>query len=156
MRHEEILHSRPPQVPNMSLIWTAIVDIGSKDDLGETQVGHRFMVPILGGKFFAGPGVDGLNGIVLSGGADRQIVDDTGYKKLDALYEMKTDCGVILTVRNRVKIDEDSKQSYKCSVIEITAPLGRFDWMNRRVFIGTIDTAKPERDAVIIRGWGQI
>lgn len=155
MTPEEILAAKPPKTPDFALIWTAVVDIAPQEDLGQTPGGHRFMVPILGGKFFAGPGVEGLSGRVLPGGADRQLVDQHGFKTLDALYEMQTEDGAILTVRNRVRIDESAKPSpYKLSVIEVTAPVGRFEWMNRRVFVGTLDSARPDRDAVIIRGWG--
>lgn len=156
MSPEDIFASRPATAPELSLIWTAVVDIAPRKDLGESPDGHRYMVPILGGRFFAGPGIGEFSGIVLPGGADRQLVDRHGFKTLDALYEMQTDDGAILTVRNRVRIDEsDPDALYRASVIEVTAPLGRFAWMNRRVFVGTLETARPDRDAVIIRGWGR-
>ena len=152
---EDILNSRQPIAPGLSLIWTAIVDIEPRKDLGSSPKGHRYMVPITGGRFFAGPGIKGLSGRVLPGGADRQLVDQTGFKTLDALYEMETDSGDILTIRNRVKIDETlGPDPYKLSVIEATAPAGPLEWMNRRVFVGTLETARPDREAVIIRAWG--
>jgi hypothetical protein len=137
--------------PVLSLVWTGVVDIAAKQDLGLSPDGHRYIVPILGGTFAGGPGFDGLSGTVLPGGADRQLVDRHGFKTLDALYEMKTDDGAVLTIRNRVKIDEAA--GYRQSVIGVVAPSGRFDWMNRRIFLGTMATARPEREAVIIRGW---
>lgn len=156
MTPKEILALHPPIAPEFELIWTAIVDIAPREDLGETPEGHRFIVPILGGEFFAGHGVEGLSGIVLPGGADRQLVDRHGFKRLDALYEMKTEDGTILTIRNRVKIDETvPSDHYKVSSIQVIAPQGRFEWMNRRVFVGTLETARPAREAVIIRGWGK-
>ncbi len=104
---------------------------------------------------FSGPGIDGLSGVVLLGGADRQLVTSDGFKTLDALYEMQMDDGSVLTVHNRVRIDETvASDPYKLSVIDVTAPVGKLEWMNRRIFVGTLETAKPERDAVIIRGWG--
>lgn len=155
MTPQDIMASREPIEPCLSLIWTAVVDIAPREDLGETPDGHRYIVPILGGTFFAGPGVKGLSGRVLPGGADRQLVDRHGFKTLDALYEMQTEDGAILTIRNRVKIDENAKAGiYKLSVIDVTAPAGPHEWMNRRVFLGTLETARPDRDAVIIRGWG--
>lgn len=151
----DIIAKHPPKAPELSLIWTAIVDIAPREDWGPSPKGHRFAVPILGGKFFAGPGIEGLDGEVLAGGADRQLLICEGFKTLDALYEMRTDDGAVLTIRNRVKIDESvGPDPYKLSVIEVTAPEGPLDWMNRRVFIGTLETARPDRDAVIIRGWG--
>lgn len=156
MKTEDILAAHPPACPDLDLIWTAIVDIAPREDLGETPEGHRYIVPILGGEFFGGQGIEGLSGKVLAGGADRQLLDRHGFKRLDALYEMQTDDGTILTIRNRVKIDESaSPDPYRISVIEVTAPRGPLEWMNRRVFLGTLTSAKPDRDAVIIRGWGK-
>lgn len=155
MTPEELFATRQPNLPGFSLIWTAVVDIAPREDLGETPQGHRYIVPILGGRFFAGPGIDGLSGEVLQGGADRQLVDAHGFKTLDALYEMRTEAGDILTVHNRCMIDESVPDApYRLSVISVTAPVGPLDWMNRRVFVGTLETAKPDREAVIIRGWG--
>ncbi len=155
MTPEQILESKPPVAPQLSLIWTAVVDIAPREDWGTTPKGQRYVVPILGGKVFSGPGIDGLSGVVLPGGADRQLVTSDGFKTLDALYEMQMDDGSVLTVRNRVRIDETVvPDPYKMSVIDVTAPVGKLEWMNRRIFVGTLETAKPERDAVIIRGWG--
>ena len=155
METRDILAKHAAAAPELRLIWTAIVDIGKRMDLGQTPAGHRYMIPILGGEFIAGPGIEGLSGRVIPGGADRQLVDPYGFKRLDALYEMQTDDGAILTIRNRVRIDETKgADPYRLSVIDVTAPTGRFEWMNRRVFVGTLQPARPDREAVIIRGWG--
>ena len=155
MTPEQILETKTPVTPELALIWTAVVDIGPREDWGMTPKGQRYSIPILGGKVFAGPGIDGLSGVVLPGGADRQLVMSDGLKTLDALYEMQMDDGSVLTVHNRVRIDETvTPEPYKLSVIDVTAPVGKFEWMNRRVFVGTLETAKPDRDAVVIRGWG--
>lgn len=154
MTPEDIIARSPAMAPGLSLIWTAVVDVAPQEDWGQSPQGHRYVVPILGGKVFAGPGVEGLSGIVLPGGADRQLVTSEGFKTLDALYEMRTEEGAVLTVRNRVRIDTTMSPVYKLSVIDVTAPSGPLEWMSRRVFIGTLDSARPDRDAVIIRGWG--
>ena len=154
MTPEDLFATHQPHLPAFSLIWTAVVDIAPREDLGETPQGRRFIVPILGGRVFAGPGGEGLSGEVLPGGADRQLVDARGFKTLDALYEMRTQAGDILTVRNRCRIDESVPGApYEMSAISATAPVGPRDWMNRRVLVGTLETAKPDRDAVIVRGW---
>jgi len=112
MSPEDLFAGRTPHLPDFGLIWTAVVDIGPREDLGETPQGHRYIVPILGGRFFAGPGMDGLSGTVLPGGADRQLVDALGFKTLDALYEMHTHDGDILTIHNRCKIDESKGKRF--------------------------------------------
>lgn len=156
MKDTAELAQRAAIQPQLNLIWTAVVDIAPVEDLGVCPSGHRYMVPILGGDFFAGPGIEGLSGSILPGGADRQLVDHSGFKTLDAIYEMKTTDGSVLSIRNRVKVDLNSPEGpCRLSVISVTAPSGPLEWMNRRVFLGTLESARPERDAVIIRSWGQ-
>jgi len=112
------------------------------------------MVPILGGRFHAGPAGEGLDGVVLAGGADRQLLRSDGVKTLDAVYEMQVDDGTVLSIHNQVIVDEARvPDRYAMSVIQVTAPEGRFDWLNRRLVLGTLQSARPERLAVIIRAW---
>ena len=35
--------------------------------------------------------------------------------------------------------------------LEITAPEGRYGWLNDFVYVGTLDSLRPQRDAVVIR-----
>ncbi len=113
--------------------------------MGIGPLGERRIVPILGGTF-AGPNIAG---VVLAGGADRQLLRADGVLELDALYEMRTDDGTLLSVRNHVIID--SSAAYARSHVEITAPGGPYAWLNRRLFVGTLRTLLPERKAVCIR-----
>ncbi len=154
MTDEEILDANAPIEPFAQLIWTAVVDVDDRVDLGASLNGSRFMVPIIGGNFYSGPEIEGLSGKVLSGGADRQVLRLDGVKELDALYEMQCENGDIITVRNRVIVDEERKpERYAMSVIQVAAPVGKFDWLNRRLLIGTLQSARPERQAVIVRAW---
>jgi hypothetical protein len=133
--------------PSLEKIYTAEVEIGERRDLGAALGGHRYMIDILGGSF-EGPR---LRGRVLPGGADRQWLRPDGVKELDALYEMQTDDGAVLTVRNRVCIDEDAPGGrYVRSVVHITAPNGPHAWLSRRVLVGTVESLRPARDAVRI------
>ncbi len=154
MTHKEILAAIPPRVPKARLIWSAIVDVADRQDLGAGPLGHRYIVPILGGRFFGGDGFDELSGEVLPGGADRQLMRADGVKELDALYEMRTDGGDTLTIRNTVIVDEAQQpERYAMSVISVTAPKGKLDWLNRRLVLGTLQTARPQRQAVVVRAW---
>ncbi|MDZ7823051.1 MAG: DUF3237 domain-containing protein [Ahrensia sp.] len=151
---KDLLEKYAPRSPRMRLIWTAIVDVADRKDLGAGPRGHRYLVPILGGRFFAGPDVEGLQGIVMPGGADRQVLRTDGVKELDALYEMQTDSGAVITIRNRVVVDETRKpERYAMSVISASVETGPFDWLNRRLLIGTLQSARPDRQAVIVRAW---
>ncbi|MBO9464223.1 DUF3237 domain-containing protein [Tropicibacter sp. R15_0] len=154
MNDADLLTRFPPTNPTTRLLWTAIVDVGPRQDLGAGPAGQRFMVPILGGQFYAGPGCDSLQGQVLPGGADRQVLRPDGVKELDALYEMQASNGDVLTIRNRVIVDETREpERYAMSVISVSAPAGDLDWLNRRLILGSLQSARPERPAVIIRAW---
>ncbi|WP_293864651.1 DUF3237 domain-containing protein [uncultured Alsobacter sp.] len=135
------------------LLWQAIADIEPRMDLGEGPLGQRFMVPIKGGEFKGGPGIEGLDGEILPGGADRQLLRRDGVKELEAIYEMRTKAGIVLNIRNRVLVDDSRTPRYALSRIEVTAPLGPLDWLNRRLILGTLQPARPAREAVIIRAW---
>ena len=134
--------------PACKFAYEAIVDIAERQDLGASPLGARFIVPILGGSFEG----ERLRGQVLPGGADRQWLRPDGVKELDALYEMKTDDGCVITVRNRVLIDEGAPGGrYARSVVRLQANDPRYEWLGQRIFVGTLESLRPERMAVKIR-----
>ena len=136
------------RAPEAQFVYLAEVDIAERRSLGSSALGERFIVDILGGRF-EGPG---LRGRVLPGGADRQLLRPDGVKELRAVYEMQTDDGAVLTVDNRVVVDESVQpERYARSTLRIHAPAGAHDWLNRRVFVGTLASLKPQRSAVAIR-----
>lgn len=134
----------PFRTPRLEFVYEAIAEVTDAIDLGAGPLGERRMVPITGGSF-EGPR---LRGEVLAGGVDRQLVRADGVRLLDAFYEMRTDDGAILTIRNHVTSIPDQR---RFSYLEIIAPEGPYDWMNDRIFVGTLDSLRPERAAVAIR-----
>lgn len=135
----------PVQPPTTRLAWEAVVDIAPVIDMGDSPLGKRRMIPITGGSF-VGPR---LKGKVLPGGADRQLVRRDGVTLLNALYEMQTDDGAVVTILNRVTIDPTGP--YTRSMVEVTAPEGPHGWLNRRIFVGDLHPAPAGRKAVVIR-----
>lgn len=135
--------------PRAEFIYEAVAEIGPTIPLGVSPLGERRIVDILGGRF-AGPG---LSGKVRGGGADRQLLRADGMLELDALYEMETDDGAILTVNNRVLIDTRAQHATRFSKIAIQAPEGPYAWLNRLTIVGTLTSLKPEREAVLIRAF---
>ncbi len=134
-------------LPRTEPVYEAIVEVGERRDLGAGPLGHRYMIDILGGSF-DGPR---LRGKVLPGGADRQLWRQDGVRELDALYEMRTDDGAMITVHNRVLIEDlPNNGRYARSVVHLTAPAGPHEWLNRRVFVGTLTPLMPARQAVKI------
>lgn len=133
--------------PSITPAYVAIVDIDDRRSFGSNALGDRFFVGILGGQF-EGPR---LRGRVLAGGADRQWLRPDGVKELDALYEMQTHDGCIITVRNRVIIDDQAEGGrYARSVVQLQAADARYDWLNRRIFVGTLESLQPQKKAVKI------
>lgn len=134
--------------PICEFVYEAIIDIADVQNLGQSLQGQRFIVNILGGEF-NGPC---LKGKVLPGGADRQLLRPDGVKELDALYEIQTDDGTVITVHNQVVVDMPTQEHrYARSVVKFRAPAGQYEWLNRRVFVGNLESLKPSRNAVKIR-----
>ena len=140
----------PVDPPVASLVWQAAVLIGERRALGASPLGERFIVPILGGTVWgAGPHA-ALQGTVLPGGADRQLLRADGVKELDALYELQLDDGTVLTVRNRVTMDEQVQPRYARSVVQVSAPAGPWAWLNRRCLVGSLQSLRPQAQAVLV------
>ncbi|GAA3678650.1 hypothetical protein GCM10023081_16180 [Arthrobacter ginkgonis] len=138
----------PLVAPAAELAFEAVVDVGEMYDLGFGPLGHRRIVPILGGRF-QGPAI---TGVVLPGGADRQLLRADGIRLLEAVYELRTDDGAVLSVTNRVTVDGVvAEGGYARSVVDVVAPEGPHDWLNRRVLVGTLHPLAPARQAVLVR-----
>ena len=112
-----------PPVPGLQLLARFTVELARPLwDLGRTTgLGRRRIVPITGGRF-EGPE---LRGRVMPGGADRQLVRRDGAVNLDATYELQTDDGVVISVRNRVLSRQPKEpanaQRYAFSTLDIVA-----------------------------------
>ena len=74
----------------------AHVTLGPPQELGETPQGRRRIIPITGGRFSG----KRLNGRVLAGGADWQLIRADGVADLDARYTLETDDGALIYVTN--------------------------------------------------------
>ena len=145
-RAEGPLSDVPVVLPRAEFVYEALVDLDPLIALGHGPLGERRMVPIRGGVF-AGPRI---KGIVMPGGADRQLVRADGARLLNALYELKTDDGAVITVQNRVLLTKREDGSpYGFSHIELTAPEGPHGWLNNLVFVGTLHSLAPSPRVLI-------
>jgi hypothetical protein len=141
------LSDLPMTLPQTEFVYEAVVTLQDKIEIGPSPLGDRRIINITGGEF-AGPRIKGK---VLPGGADRQLLRKDGVRNLDALYEMQTDDGAVITVHNKVLIDtQPDGTRYAFSHIDITAPDGPHEWLNRRAFVGTLHSLSPKL-AVLIR-----
>lgn len=151
-------HALAARVPPIDvqgwLVWHAVIDVADKQSWGVGPRGERWCVPILGGQFWGASGFEAFHGEVCAGGADRQTLRPDGVKELDALYEMRTHDGVVITVQNQVLIDDSVQpERYARSCIRVLAPEGPYAWLNRRLLVGTLQSLRPDRQAVLVRGY---
>ena len=69
---------------------------------------------------------------------------------LNALYELQTEDGAIITVNNRVLLDKRADGTpLPFSSLDITAPEGPHDWLNHLVFVGTLHSMAPKPKVLI-------
>lgn len=77
-----------PVVPTLEPAFEVEVHLARPDDMGSTRVGRRRIVPIVGGT------VRGeLDGEILPGGADWQVIRDDGAIEIDCRYSARTRTG---------------------------------------------------------------
>ena len=73
------------KAPGMEFCFELLVQLDEPMDLGETAHGHRRIIPIAGGSF-TGPRLEGM---VVPGGADWQVIHPDGVVDIDTRYTLK-------------------------------------------------------------------
>lgn len=124
------------------------IDLSPPLEIGEAAPGfNQRIIRITGGSVTG----ERLNGTVLEGGADWQIVYKDGIAELDARYIVQTDDGALIDVRNwglrhgpedviarLAKGEEvDPKLYYMRTTPRFRAAAPRYNWLNKVVGIGT-------------------
>ncbi len=113
------------------LAFTIRAEVEPPIPAGTTPDGARVLIPITGGTF-EGPTIAGR---VLPG-ADRLVVRTDGVRFVDALYEIEVDDGTLITVMNSGPANPDGVTR---TAPRFVAPVGPHDWLNKSIFIGTLD-----------------
>jgi Protein of unknown function (DUF3237) len=134
--------------PGTELVLEAFVTIAARVSVGQSDDGVRQFIPITGGRFV---GKD-IKGEVMAGGADWQRVRTDGVVEVNALYSIRADDGAVIVVDNRGIIvpGAPGEIGYARTAPRFHAPEGKYDWLNKAAFVGTISPA-PDGGAVIIR-----
>jgi len=142
--------------PTTELALELYVAIAPRVEVGESDDGVRQFIPITGGRFSG----DGIRGEVMPGGADWQLRRRDGVVEVNALYSIRTDDGAVIVVDNRGIIVPPPPAAaggaaapaagYVRTSPRFHAPQGKYDWLNKTVFVGTI-TPATGGGAVIIR-----
>lgn len=136
--------------PGTELALELYVTIDPAVEVGESGHGVRQFIPITGGRFTG----DGIRGEVMAGGADWQLIRPDGVLEVQALYSIRTDDGATIVVDNRgiIAPGAEGAPAYVRTSPRFQAPRGKYDWLNRTMFVGTIAPA-PGGGAVIIRAF---
>ena len=125
----------------LELAYEAIVTLGKTEPVGATPLGKRVRIPITGGRF-SGPR---LSGTILPEGMDWQLVRADGTTVLEASYLMRERDGTLIHIHNRGLI----RGTYLRTTPVFEAPLGKHQWLNEAIFLGTVGPADPEDGAAV-------
>jgi hypothetical protein len=136
-----IASAQPSQDITTEFVFEIAAQIEGAISTGETKDGIRQAIPITGGTF-EGPGIKGE---VIPGGADWQQVRPDGVVQIEAIYMIRTDDGAVISVRNAGLINRDADPAYFRTVPEFAAPVGKYDWLNKHIFLCSVrvDPARP-------------
>ncbi|MBN8500072.1 MAG: DUF3237 domain-containing protein [Sphingomonadales bacterium] len=132
--------------PGLEFVYEAGGDLGAPIPIGDTPDGARRIIPIFAGGRVEGPLIKGR---LMGNAADWQVTRGDGVTVADAIYALETDDGVIIQIRNKglrhgppevmARLargeDVDPAEYYFRTVPEFIAPTGKYDWMNRSIFI---------------------
>lgn len=132
--------------PGLEFVYEAKGALGPPVPIGETSDGSRRIIPIMEGGRVEGPLI---RGALMGNAADWQLTRSDGVTVADAIYAIRTDDDVIIQIRNKglrhgppdvmarlaAGEDVDPADYYFRTVPEFIAPTGRYDWLNRSIFI---------------------
>lgn len=145
------------ETPGVEFVLQAHVTVNPVINIGQSSYGVRRIVPITGGTFH-GPR---LAGTVLDQGEDTQLVRPDGLTEIVARYTLRTHDDVLIYVVNRGLIDRGpgggdhgspGRPHYVRTIPKFEAPLGSpYEWMNRALYVGTLNPLPPADHAVVVR-----
>src|SRR4051812_21190013 len=131
----------------LEALLKAEITLAEAQELGDTPVGRRRIIPITGGRFTG----ERLAGRVLPGGADWQVIRSDGVADLDARYTLETEDGALIYVRNRglrhgpaeilnklfLGQEVDPSLYYMRTTPSFETGDARYSWLNRMVCVAT-------------------
>jgi len=150
--------AKPPL--GLELAFEMHINVGKPIEVGVTPQGTRRIIPILGGSFKG----EKIQGTVLEGGADWQLIRKDGVAEIEAKYTLKTDDGTLIYIINKglrhgppevmkrlakgEKVDSSEYYFRTTPVFETNE--GKYDWLMRSVFVAK-GIRNPEN--VVIEVW---
>lgn len=123
--------------------FTIVAELAPPIEVGKTPTGFLRVIPIIGGQVS-----DGLDGVVLPGGADWNMVLPDGSARISAKYELRLDDGSVVSVANVATVPSGGEPPILTSpTFEVGA--GGPTWLRSGVFVGVL-LPGPAPDAVRI------
>jgi hypothetical protein len=136
----------PPksEFPQLDFVYEATVGVAPLEEVGEVTSGHQRIIPITGGSF-EGPNIRGK---VIPGAADWNLVRNDGVTVVSASYFLRTDDGVYIKILNQgvnpaLPAGAAPPSRPRFTIPSFEAPKGRYDWLNKSVFVGTLTSGAP-------------
>jgi hypothetical protein len=131
--------------PTLEFVFELDATLEPPQQIGNIGIGERRIINITGGTV-RGPR---LNGIVLPGGADWQVIRPDGITEIHARYTLQANDGALIyidapgireatpAVIARISAGElvDPSEYYFRTVPRIETGAEQYDWMNRRLFV---------------------
>lgn len=131
--------------PTLEFVFEVVATLDPPLIFGQTGVGERRIIGVKGGTV-KGPK---LNGKVLPGGADWQVVRDDGVSDISARYTIQADDGALIyvdapgireaapAVIKRINSGEivDPSEYYFRTTPRLETSAEKYAWMNRRLFV---------------------
>ena len=132
---------------NLQPLLKAEITLAPAQELGDSPLGRRRIIPITGGTFRG----ERLSGRVLPGGADWQVIRADGVAELDARYTLETEDKALIYVRNfgyrhgpaevikRLAAGEavDPSLYYMRTTPRFETGAERYRWLNRIICVAT-------------------
>lgn len=136
--------------PGLEWVFSEVVTVNfTGPPAGKTFNGQRRIIPITGGVF-SGPNIKGQ---VLPGGWDYQAVRTDGCTSVSANYFVQTDDGVVINIANNGLIcpgENGAPAPPARTTPVLEAPGGKYEWLNKASFVGTLTSSPAYPNAVVI------
>ncbi len=134
--------------PGFEFVFAVECELADPVQFGESFEGPRRMIAITQGKF-EGPDIRGS--VLATAAADWQYTRADGVTQAEAVYALETDDGAIIQIENyglRFGPDDvmkrlaegddvDPSEYYFRTNPRFKAPVGKYDWLNKGIYVGT-------------------
>lgn len=151
---------KEPTPPKLEFAFEVLVEVADPTVIGTLPNGTRRIVEITGGTFKG----SGMQGRIVPGGADWQIIRADGFTDIDARYTLETDKGKLIYVSNigirhapaeiikRLNAGEvvDQSQIYFRAVPKFETGAPELEWLMKSIFVAT---GERYPNGVVIRFW---